>query len=345
MNLINKFNIPENEILKSSNYIRFCDDVFAASLPLKEFKKYFKLSEVYVINDDDENILFIKKNLKVKNGSVIFCNTDFVDLFFNFLNKNKNLQSLRLLTCQSDQKINRNLYRKKPDIITDWFTVNTKLNKKNLTPFPFGIANAKYDKNVTYEDIFNFKESKQNRLEKLYINFNLNTNYFHRFKAKKNLSKSKLSEIEIDLSFKKYLDSIHNYKFILCPWGNGYDTHRFWEVIYSGGIPVTKKNNSYEKFNQFPIILLNKYDVLEFEEAIKNYTQPSLDEEILKTSWWFKNVIKNIKIDTEKNVLLELEQDIFENYKKYYSKKIQKQKIIKNFKTTLRKIHQKMYSM
>lgn len=84
---------------------------------------------------------------------------------------------------------------------------------------------------------------------------------------------------------------------------------------------------------------------MEFEEAIKNYTQPSLDEEILKTSWWFKNVIKNIKIDTEKNVLLELEQDIFENYKKYYSKKIQKQKIIKNFKTTLRKIHQKMYSM
>jgi len=266
-------------------------------------------------------------------------------LLFNFLKKNNNLQSLRILTCQSDRKINRKLYRKKPDIISEWFTVNTKLNKKNLTPIPFGIANAKYDKNVTYEDILNFKEFNQNRLEKLYINFNLNTNYFHRFKAKKNLSKSKLSEIENDLSFKKYLESIHRYKFVLCPWGNGYDTHRFWEVIYTGGIPVTKKNNSYEKFNKFPIILINKYDFFEFEEAVKNYSPPNFNKEILKTSWWFKNVIKDIKIDNENNVLLKLEQDIFEDYKKYYLKKIQKQKILKNFKTYLRKIHQKMYSM
>ena len=48
--------------------------------------------------------------------------------------------------------------------------------------------------------------------------------------------------------------SKHN--FVLAPWGNGIDTHRFWEILYSGSIPVTKKHIIYDSFQNIPRIQL-----------------------------------------------------------------------------------------
>lgn len=28
-----------------------------------------------------------------------------------------------------------------------------------------------------------------------------------------------------------------------CPEGNGFDTHRLWEPLYVGGVPIVRKNN------------------------------------------------------------------------------------------------------
>lgn len=338
MNLVNKFNITESEILKSSNFLNFCDDVFAASLPITEFYKKYNLREVYIIKEDKYSILFIKRNIKIANGSVIFCNADFVEIFFEFLKSIKYKNQFKLLTCQSDKKIKNNVYKKKPDTISHWFTVNTNLNKDDLIPIPFGIANAKFDKNVTYDDLINFKTINNKKFDSLYINFNLNTNYFHRIKAKKSLSKSKLSRVETNLSFNQYLKSIHEHKFVLCPWGNGFETHRFWEVIYSGGIPVTKSNPSYKKLNLFPCILLEKYDHKEFENKIKNFEGIEFKKEILTTSWWFENIIKN-NIDTTGNkTIIEIDQNLFLKYKQMYLKNMKKIHLIKKINTLIRKV-------
>ena len=39
-----------------------------------------------------------------------------------------------------------------------------------------------------------------------------------------------------------YRKLIAEFRFILCPRGNGVDTHRFWEVVYAGGIPIVKES-------------------------------------------------------------------------------------------------------
>lgn len=341
MNLVNKFNIAESEILKSSNFLNFCDDVFAASLPIAEFNQKYNLSDVYKIKEDDYSILFIKKSIKIGSGSVIFCHTDFVEIFFDLLKNVKNKNQFKLLTCQSDKKIKNSIYKKKPDTISYWFTVNTNLKKDDLIPIPFGISNAKFGKNVTYDDLVNFKAINNKKFDNLYINFNLNTNYFHRIKAKKSLSKSKLSRVETNLSFNQYLKSIHEHKFVLCPWGNGFETHRFWEVIYSGGIPVTKSNPSYEKLNFFPCVLLEKYDHREFEEKINNFEVIEIKKDILTTSWWFENIIKNFINTNEIETIIEIDQNLFIKYKNKYKKNMKKMYFIKKINTLIRKILKK----
>jgi hypothetical protein len=50
-----------------------------------------------------------------------------------------------------------------------------------------------------------------------------------------------LFDIPIErLSPKKYAYISSNYKFVYCPRGNGIESHRFWETLYRGGIPIIK---------------------------------------------------------------------------------------------------------
>ena len=39
-----------------------------------------------------------------------------------------------------------------------------------------------------------------------------------------------------------FLSELNNYKFVIAPFGNGLDTHRVWEAIYSNSIPIVKKS-------------------------------------------------------------------------------------------------------
>ena len=38
--------------------------------------------------------------------------------------------------------------------------------------------------------------------------------------------------------YSEYIESLKQHKFVLCPFGNGFDTFRTWEALYSGCIPI-----------------------------------------------------------------------------------------------------------
>jgi putative cell wall-binding protein len=47
----------------------------------------------------------------------------------------------------------------------------------------------------------------------------------------------------------QYLRELSTYKFCLCIRGNGIDTHRFWESLYLGVVPVIINNNTTNSSN------------------------------------------------------------------------------------------------
>lgn len=51
------------------------------------------------------------------------------------------------------------------------------------------------------------------------------------------------------------------YEFIACPRGNGIDTHRFWESLYRGSIPVVKRSLWGQMIEELglPIVQLNSW--------------------------------------------------------------------------------------
>ena len=69
--------------------------------------------------------------------------------------------------------------------------------------------------------------------------------------------------------FDEYLDNIYNHKFVFSPEGNGMDTHRTWECLYVGTIPIERRNLNNRFYTDLPICFVDNWEDLteEFLES------------------------------------------------------------------------------
>jgi hypothetical protein len=63
-----------------------------------------------------------------------------------------------------------------------------------------------------------------------------------------------------DLGRVDYLKKLRTHNFVLCPEGNGVDTHRLWETLYMGGIPIIKANHYMNALvKDLPVLVVNEW--------------------------------------------------------------------------------------
>lgn len=116
----------------------------------------------------------------------------------------------------------------------------------------------------------------------IYININESTHPFRK-EVMDTIRSSKWNDLIITepVDFKTYLQDLSRYRFCLCLRGNGLDTHRFWEALYLGVIPVVVYHPSIESFlchlrkMLIPHVLINSFSDLPsnyFSEELYNST-------------------------------------------------------------------------
>lgn len=222
-----------NNVLNAYNYELLCD----FSIDHND-GKYFA----------DEMIL---------EDSTIFCKTDFIDELFDNVRLSK--KNHILLTHHSDIKIDEETFNKKPKSIKKWFGINVDFNDNDLIPIPIGLRTHEgiyHDKNNSI--VIDFNEYKNNKKQNImYCNWR-NTN-----SDRNNIIDKMDSNIlykDTILPYNIYLNNMSKCKYVLCPPGNGLDTHRFWEALYVGSIPVVLKTSFYEKWGDVPIIQIDNYE-------------------------------------------------------------------------------------
>ena len=288
----------DNEILTGYNFARASDTVFSEILTHDQFTKINNKENLHVVYKNKDLLFYLNSNISLKENHVIFSTTDLVEELFNILKNKINFKNLKLITHQSDISIDKKLFIKKPDCISIWYSTNVNYKDKNLIPIPIGLSNNPA-KNPMKDDFKNiFKNEKQEN--KIYANFQVNTNIKEREKLLKDLVVSDWAVVESpDQKLTTYMDKLNNYKFILCPWGNGFDTHRFWESIYAGSIPITKKHITYESAEGLPVILVDKYSDINKEKLdsfLQNLASNIGNYEKMSMKYWL-SMISEIKID------------------------------------------------
>ena len=222
------------------------------------------------------------------DSSIFFCKTDYLLSEFEKIKRQNN--NVILITGNSDYAITDQIVNAAPKNIKKWYAQNALSNSPIIEPLPIGLENklpsVRKGHGIGYFDRASLKERLLERAslndkeakKLVYANFNINTNPNHRDSIKEMCQKTSFIEWEEpNLSLDSFFDKIVEYKMIVCPAGNGLDTHRIWETLYCNRIPITLKIGNYklyELYNKFPIIILeNNKDLMDYELIEKKYLE------------------------------------------------------------------------
>lgn len=88
-----------------------------------------------------------------------------------------------------------------------------------------------------------------------------------------------------------FLTAVQEHDFVLCPRGNGLDTHRLWETLYMGGIPVLRRTEFEPSLvTGLPVLIVREWTELldgrRRREAWESVVGGTYDIERLRLSHW-----------------------------------------------------------
>lgn len=238
---------------------------------------------------------------KVKENDLIFVKTDMIENFF--INIEPFIDSKYLLiTHNSDEEIGDHELKFYNENIIFWLAQNLQIpNSNKISVLPIGLENLRYQMNGVLDDFKTkvpvYKESK------ILLSFNVKNNFKERPEIYDLFKQNKLVTYKTLSNHKEYIETLKQFKFNLCPFGNGSDTHRIWESLMVETIPVMRRTQFTMNLEslKIPILIVDNW------EQLNNYSEDDLSKyyndetkhknfhEILKLDHW-KNIIHMKKV-------------------------------------------------
>ena len=206
-----------------------------------------------------------------------------------------------------------NLLLEKSELII-WITKNACIKHDKLLAFPLGPKwqfkstnffgedktkhlNIFHQHCLTPEKKFYNKNLKKN----LYFNFSSSTTDNPFFKSHKNIRKTiryileKKNNLQYNqnLEFHQYIEELANYKFCISPPGAGIDTHRTWEALMVGTIPIVMTSPLDYLYKNLPVLIIDDWSKINYNFLNDIYSKmilKSYDFSILYTDYWDKYI-------------------------------------------------------
>lgn len=190
-----------------------------------------------------------------------------------------------------------------------WWTINKQTYDPRVHSLPLGITNNTNESDLhsiygNLDSMIEVMNETKNDKNLVYMNFNINTHEERRgvFRLFQDKSWVTRGIIENTLDGRtRFLREIRNHTFVVCPRGNGVDTHRLWETLYMGSIPIVKRDVVNHEFQDLPICFIDDWNEVNIEflqkEKARIYSrQWSLDK--LKVSYWINKIFKQHQLIT-----------------------------------------------
>jgi hypothetical protein len=271
------------------------------------------------------NLLQLNKFGTLHDGKkVFFCKTDYLEAEFKQIKKIKN--EVVLISGNSDINIDEKLASQMPGNIVTWYAQNTLIDDARITPIPIGIENTvlnkrkghgvgwlhAVEKTVVLQKAFDRDDVAPTRF--LYANFNTETNQHHRMHLKKICQNTAfITWADYGLHFGDFIAAIQDHEAVICPLGNGVDTHRLYEVLYSNRIPVVAIPANYaicqKLYKHLPIVMVDDPDKFSDFDLMKQMIADA------KVKWDQINLIDfdywQNKIQAEADAILHRPKSIF----------------------------------
>ena len=235
----------------------------------------FTYSPENKLPDDYDNLLNTFDLALLKDVNIVYTHMGYVDSLFSIIRRLKNRFVIVTHSCDCSVEpygIRRPDGTRKvqdiysftiPDNVIKWYSKNINVVDSRVESIPTGIENdrwfAKINKKGKMLDIC--KQPKKIR-NIAYINHSISTNPEERqliydLYGKKEWVTARHGKNGKD--FDQYINDIYNHKFVFCPGGNGLDSHRKWECLYVGTIPIEKRIIDNQFYQDLPICFVDDW--------------------------------------------------------------------------------------
>jgi hypothetical protein len=230
----------------------------------KPLAKWIYVPEGHNSKENYDNLQNTLNWTLLKRGDIVYTHTYFVkQLFEELLDSSKSNKYFYLITHNSDINIDERII---PQNIIKWYAQNVNFCNSRLISIPIGIENSKWLMKFGKFKFFKRYNSFAAQISRdylVYLNHNITTNIkvrlplYNMFEGKRWVT---AVHGRNGNNISGYFEALRNHKFIFCPEGNGIDTHRFWEALYFGCIPIVKWNINISFYANLPILIVDDWD-------------------------------------------------------------------------------------
>ncbi len=175
------------------------------------------------------------------------------------------------------------------------YSQNTMFEHPKLSMIPIGIANSMWK----HGDMSLIQRTIDRCIPKskdVYFYFTVGTSPQKRYECKLKLEQKGLV-FGSNTPYEEYIQDLASHKFSICPEGNGADSHRIWESLYVGTIPILVKSPfSLILQKLYPCIVLERWEDFEIDSILAKYEELTAVLQCVRntlTMSYFENMFKN----------------------------------------------------
>jgi len=166
-------------------------------------------------------------------GQTVFVRADYVTEFFSLDFKKplvvvSGMSDYSPSTFFTDEEISNILAN---PMIIEWRAQNVCTTHPKLKHLPIGLEDTQTKLDFCRD--FGDELKSIPKSDKVYYNFTNSTNPYERSCFDTHPTSPKCD-------FETYMREMARHKYVLCPMGNGIDSHRFWEAQVCGCIPIVR---------------------------------------------------------------------------------------------------------
>ena len=160
-------------------------------------------------------------------------------------------------------------------------------DQKIIFTLPIGVENLDYGINGLPRNLKKIKSWRDRKAKILVGPFS--PTHAERAELLKSASAVEVCEIlsNYHASPRQYAQLVNEYRFVAIPRGNGADTHRFWEALYRGAIPVVKRSSWSSSLRnlEIPFIEVDDWRADSLSSAVKNTNFEEFEPSQIKSLW------------------------------------------------------------
>jgi hypothetical protein len=240
-----------------------------------------------------EATIYGKKEISkegLEKARSIFCHSDRLE---EFVSTYEEIITAEVLVFGNSDRDFYELNCKFPPSVKAVYLQNSHISDHFFHTLPIGIENLRYGRNGQVS-LFDDDYIKQEKIGRILVGPFSPT---HPERLELNswsvLRHPGLQVVSNHLQPKALAALASTFQFIACPRGNGTDTHRFWETLYRGSVPVVKRSAWSQSISKLgiPFIQLESWDFEEFlaesEALVSALIHPS-DIPALRMEHWEK---------------------------------------------------------